>query len=134
MSAPNPLAEACSGRPFSNGTEGDAWMSVWCSRCVHDHGAHDETYTDCCDLIAAAMLPDFPSADLPWPEVWLPEPDGSFSLPSRMTCGQFSPCTNGDCTGDDLADTRAAIVSEVTVYWRDRAAGEAHDGRGGNGG
>lgn len=74
-----------------------------------------------CDLILAAMMPDFPSDEFPWPEAWLPEPDdGSFALPSRMICGQFSPCTEGGCTGDPGADERAERVEQVRTYWRER--------------
>lgn len=107
------LSEACS-RPFSNGTEGEAWMSRWCSFCVHDHGAHDETYESCCSIIGASMTGEV------WPEAWLPEPDdGSFSLPSRMICGQFMPCSLGDCCGDPSPVGRAEQVAEVTAYWKE---------------
>ena len=34
------FTEACRD-PFSNGTEGDAWMSKWCRFCAHDHDMHD---------------------------------------------------------------------------------------------
>lgn len=105
------LAAACH-RPFSNGTEGDAWMSKWCSYCTHDHGEHNDTFQGCCDIIAIAM------ADGPWPEAWLPEPDdGSFAMPSRMICGAFQPCTSESCTGDPGAGDRAERVAEVTAYW-----------------
>lgn len=109
------FADACSV-PFSNGTEGHAWMSKWCEFCVHDHGMHDgvDRPEDGCDLILQAMLDhEF------WPEAWLPEPDdGSFFLPSRMICGQFSPCTEGNCTGDPGADERAQRIADVTAYWQ----------------
>lgn len=111
------LSEACSV-PFSNGTEGAAWMGTWCDFCVHDHGAHDGTYAPTCDIIALAML-----GNEPWPEAWLPEPDdGRFFLPSRMICGQFTPCISGDCTGDPGETERAERVAEVTVYWKERGA------------
>lgn len=117
----NPLAEACAGSPFSNGTEGDAWMSKWCEFCVHDHDMHLGNGPGC-SLIFGAML------DEPWPEAWLPEPDdGDFYLPSRMICGQFEPCHEGGCTGDPAPEERAERVAEVTVYWRDRA--ETSEGR-----
>lgn len=107
------LADACTRRPFSNGTEGDAWMDKWCALCIHDHPMHEDTGPGC-ELILHAYLFD----DLGWPEAWLPEPDdGSFALPPRMICGQFSPCTEGDCTGDPGAEDRAERVAEVTAYW-----------------
>lgn len=110
---------AASHRPFSNGTEGDAWMEKWCSFCALDHAIHDDTFeTDgMCQIIGGAMLGDR------WPEAWLPEPDdGEFHLPSRMICGSFTPCTEGACTGDPGASDRAERVAEVTAYWRDHGA------------
>lgn len=123
------LSDACSRHPFSNGTEGESWMAVWCEYCVHDHGAshNHESCGDGCDLILNVLMPEFPSADFPWPEVWLPEPTGSFSLPSRLVCGQFQPCTTGDCAGDPQAATRAAITAEVTDYWRSGDVGQEVD-------
>lgn len=113
------LAEACKQAPFSNGTEGDAWMSKWCAHCVHDHAIHEDRGGGC-PIIMHAYL-GMPSEDYPWPEVWLPEPDdGSFALPSRLVCLQFEACTKGDCTGDPGAEARAERVAEVQVYWRDR--------------
>jgi hypothetical protein len=102
--------------PFSNGTEGFAWMAKWCSYCARDHGAHDGSFhpDKCCSLIAAAMIDDR------WPEAWIPEPDdGRFFLPSRMICTAFVACSEGGCTGDrEGAEDRAERVSEVTAYWR----------------
>lgn len=122
------LAEACTHRPFSNGTEGQAWMSAWCDHCAKDHGMHGDDDTDgACDIILLSMLPDFPSDDFPWPEAWLPEPDdGAFTLPSRMVCGAFSACE--PCGGDPGAEDRLERVIEVTAYWRDRSGhAGAHD-------
>lgn len=117
-----PLALACESVPFSNGTEGDAWISAWCEYCAHDHGASDdhESCGDGCNLILHAML-GAPNDEYPWPEAWMPEPDdGDHFLPSRMICGQFSPCTAGSCNGDPGAGARAERVAEVTDYWRTR--------------
>lgn len=119
-----PFAEACQ-RPFSNGTEGDAWMAKWCTYCARDHAMHMERGddgewhecgdpADACRLILASMCGE-------WPEGWIPEPDdGSFSLPSRLICTAFTPCE--PCGGDPGAEARAERVAEVTVYWRDRGA------------
>ena len=101
-----------SERPFSNGTEGDAWMSKWCSYCARDHAMHDDSPTPCCAINGSAMMGG------PWPEAWLPEPDdGEFHLPSRLVCASFTPCTDGGCTGDPGAADRAERVAEVTAYW-----------------
>jgi len=116
------LTDATKGRPFSNGTEGDAWMGVWCEHCTHDHGiSHaDAEVGEGCQIILLAMLG---GDEWRWPEAWLPEPAGSFSLPSRMICGQFQPCHRGQCQGDPHAETRAAISAEVTAFWLDNAKG-----------
>lgn len=116
----NALAEAARGVPFSNGTEGDAWMSKWCAFCVHDHTSHDGTYTDGgCTIVLWMMTAESWSA---YPECLIPEPDdGSFSLPSRMVCTKFQPCTEGRCEGDPGADDRVERVQQVIAYWRERA-------------
>lgn len=113
------LSEATSGRPFSNGTEGDAWMDKWCRYCVHDHSMHGPNpQGPGCMLILNAMCPP---DDFQWPEAWLPEPDdGRFFLPSRMVCGMFTACHDDGCTGDPGADDRADRVNEVTEYWIER--------------
>lgn len=107
------LSEACR-RPFSNGTEGDAWMSKWCNYCAHDHGLHNGGENKpMCDLIGSTMFGDV------WPEGWLPEPDdGSFALPSRLVCLRFTPCE--PCGGDPGATERTERIEAVTVYWRER--------------
>lgn len=107
------FTEACR-HPFSNGTEGDAWMSKWCTYCARDHGLHNGGEGQpMCGLMTACMLGD------EWPEGWIPEPDdGRFFLPSRMVCTAFTPCE--PCGGDPGAADRAERVAEVTAYWRDR--------------
>lgn len=120
------LRDATRSKPFSNGTEGDAWMGVWCEHCTHDHsithGDVDATGEGCqIILLAAAQSAD----EWRWPEAWLPEPAGSFSLPSRMICGQFQPCHQGSCEGDPHADVRAAISAEVTAWWAANGSGSA---------
>jgi hypothetical protein len=111
------LAEACKRLPFSNGTERRAWEAVWCDYCVHDHDvSHHDGGGPGCELLS--MLDFGGPMEGEWPEVWLPEPAGSFSLPSRMVCGQFEPCAEGDCTGDPHAERRSAITAEVRDYWK----------------
>jgi hypothetical protein len=114
------LGKAATGRPFSNGTEGDAWMGKWCAYCVHDHTSHDLTFTDGgCEIVLWMMTAEQYDS---YPECLIPEPDdGSFSLPSRMVCTRFSPCTEGRCDGDPGADDRAERGAQVMAYWRERS-------------
>lgn len=111
------LSDATSRVPFSNGTEGDAWMSVWCTYCVHDHAIHGPAAGTGCQLIGDAMFGSAEPELWTWPEAWIPEPPGSFSLPSRLICGQFLPCHEGRCTGDPAAERRARIAAEVRAEW-----------------
>lgn len=97
------LASACASRPFSNGTELEAWMGAWCYYCEFEED---------CALLLHAILPD----ETPWPEAWLPEPTGEHHLPSKMVCLAFSPGSEGDPGADD----RAERVEEVQNYWRSR--------------
>ncbi len=110
-----PIA-AASQHAFSNGTEGEAWMSAWCNHCARDHGMHNGgAEQPMCDLILQTML----GRDSTWPEGWLPEPDdGDFYLPSRIVCLAFTPCE--PCGGDPGAVERAERVAEVSAYWRNR--------------
>ena len=97
--------------PFSNGTEGEAWMSKWCRFCANDHGMHNGGDTEpMCDIIGMAMLREWPG------EAWLPEPDdGRFALPSRLCCLSFKAC--GECGGDPGAEDRQTRIDEVRSYW-----------------
>lgn len=112
------LSEAAKQRPFSNGTEGDAWMSRWCAYCFHDHSMHDpDPEGPGCEIVTYLMLGEGHA-----PEALIPEPDdGRFALPSRMVCTRFEPCTEQDCKGDPGAEARAERVAGVTEYWRTRA-------------
>jgi hypothetical protein len=109
--------------PFANGTEGEAWMDKWCAYCVHDHAEHDGCTDDSnggCILILEAMCGSVPDT-----EAWVAEPDdGTFSLPSRMLCTLFQPCTKDECEGDPGAEARAARVGDVMAYWRDKAVNQ----------
>ncbi len=106
------FTEACRA-PFSNGTEGDAWMSSWCSHCANDHGMHDGSDDPTCQIIGFAMFGEWPG------EAWLPEPDdGRFALPSRLCCLAFKPCV--PCGGDPGESDRAQRIEEVTAYWSAR--------------
>jgi hypothetical protein len=102
--------------PFSNSTEGDAWMSKWCTYCEHDHNIHTMGSGPGCDFILDAMLRK--PVDH---EAWIAEPDdGQFYLPSRMICVAFKPCNKDECQGDPAPDARATRITEVTTYWRNR--------------
>ena len=108
--------------PFSNGTEYEAWNAAWCAVCAHDHGVHDGSNAgplETCQMIGEALLgASYDGGKWRWPEAWTPEPPGMHGLPSYMLCGQFSPCTQGACTGDPAPDERAERVTKVQLAWR----------------
>ena len=105
---------------FSNGTEGDAWMNVWCRHCAHDHDQHDGTEltnVGGCEVVMHMMTSDV------WPEAILREPEGEFHIPPLHLCGVFTPCE--PCGGDPLAETRSNVVAYVTNRWAETKAGVA---------
>jgi hypothetical protein len=70
------IYDAAEDRPaFSNGTEGDAWMSRWCYECTRDA---DES----CQLISVAMIGRTPVE-------WVP--DKPMSLGAQYRCTEFEP-------------------------------------------
>ena len=67
-------------RPFSNGTEGEAWMAVWCDTCTKDAPARDGRYEEGCPLIVTAMVGETPEQ---WTE------DRMFTLGHQYTCADY---------------------------------------------
>lgn len=48
----------------SNGTDGDIFVSQWCSQCIHEQGFRDGT-GDGCAILAAAFAHDVDSPEYP---------------------------------------------------------------------
>jgi hypothetical protein len=96
---------------FANGTEGDAWMHVWCDHCARDHGVHDESGPGC-SIVMHLMTAESEEAD-GWPEPLLRTKDYWKSLPADIACAAFTPCAA--CGGDPLAVTRAAVVARIVA-------------------
>lgn len=82
---------------FANGTEGDAWMHVWCNVCDHE---------PTCTILDAIWCGETP------PAITL-EPKGTFHLPALHLCAEFQ---NAD---DPYAEARANAQAFVAL-----AAGE----------
>jgi len=109
-------------RPFSNGTEGQAWMDVWCAHCANDHTMHSVDDREAgpegfvgCQIIGASMIG---GDDWRWPEAWIkPPPDLDNHLPSLMLCGMFTACE--PCGGDPLSEVRINVIRTVEQGWRD---------------
>lgn len=102
--------------PFSNGTEGEAWMGVWCNHCAKDHGIHTGDGGGC-EIILTAMVPEL----WRWPEPWVATRDYRKRLPADIDCLAFEPCE--PCGGDPLAETREGVRVRIRKTVRaERAA------------
>jgi hypothetical protein len=85
-------------RLFANGTEGVAWMHVWCNVCVHEDDC--ETLIDLfCDLDGV-------------PAAITEQPKGVFHLPPLHLCADYTPPS----TGDPFTEVRANVVRYVTEH------------------
>lgn len=98
-----------SSSPFSNGTEADAWMSLWCRWCDNDHVMHRDLVGPGCDIIAEAYM----HSDR-HPKEWRPEPPGKFYMPPLIICTKFTPCKT---CGDDRAEERVELVAISDAEW-----------------
>jgi hypothetical protein len=81
-------AAARPGRPFSNGTEGYAWMGSWCDECVHN----DEETELWCPILTVALLGKTPAewVEQPWGQIpGRPEGETAPSLTDRYHCTEF---------------------------------------------
>lgn len=74
------MATSSDESPFSNGTEGQAWMSRHCARCVNDKPAREGRYEDACVLILVALNGRTPAE---WTE------DDRMSLGDQYRCMYF---------------------------------------------
>ncbi len=68
--------------PFSNGTEGYAWMSQWCDRCMVDAPFRNGISATGCDLLLTALTGQTP-------DEWIEQE--RWSLYSRYHCINFKP-------------------------------------------
>jgi hypothetical protein len=81
-------ADARPGSPFSNGTEGYAWMGTWCDECVNN----DEETELWCPILSVALLGKTPSEwiEQPWGQIkGRPEGETAPSLTDRYHCTEF---------------------------------------------
>ena len=70
-------------RPFSNGTEGYAWLDNWCGRCVHDKPAREGDDANGCPLVLVSLFGRTPIE-------WLPQDrEGLIRLGDSYHCMLF---------------------------------------------
>lgn len=88
------FAAATDKPAFSNGTEGEGWMGLWCDRCLHDRSAHTDAPADPrnngligCALVAVALMSRTP---VEWIE------RERLSLGDRYHCTEFRDENDGD--------------------------------------
>lgn len=77
--------DAREGSPFSNGTEGYAWMDNWCGRCIHDKPARNGHEENGCPLLLPALSGKTPVE-------WLDGPrneQGHWAIDDKYHCIEF---------------------------------------------
>lgn len=57
----------------SSGSEGDAFMGVWCAKCIRDRARREDPEADGCAIIALTMALDVD--DPHYPKEWIESPD-----------------------------------------------------------
>lgn len=106
-------AAARERRAFANGTEGFAWTSNWCDRCVHDQSARrDDVKPDPanggllgCALLAVALMERTPAE-------WIDQTADGHRLGDTYHCTEFRAEGDG---GDDQPDPEPFPVAEGQV-------------------
>lgn len=102
--------------PFSNGTEGYAWMDVWCDECANDHTMHGpDSDGPGCPIMAKSLLHE-PIEE--WDEYT--NEKGDFFMPPAIVCREFKQCEKPHPHGvGDLRDeegrTHAMWASEIRL-------------------
>lgn len=94
-------ADAAEGSPFSNGTEGYAWIENWCAECVHN----DEETELYCPILTVSLLHFTPKewVEQPWQQIpGRPEGETAPVLGGQYVCTEFERRPDDD--GDDGAE------------------------------
>lgn len=97
------------GDYFANGSEGDAWTSVWCDTCTHDHDQHHGSSAPDvggCPLFLAALVGETV------PE-WSVREGAPFVLPPDVVCSKYEPCSLDACSGDPQPEAREGARARV---------------------
>ncbi|HLU99158.1 MAG TPA: hypothetical protein VKZ89_20175 [Thermobifida alba] len=89
------MARSRDRTPFSNGTEGAAWMAAWCHRCVHDADARDMNGPGC-PLVFVAIQGRTPAE---WDDGPRDE-NGLYGLADQYQCTYFRDEDGPDGGGD----------------------------------
>lgn len=95
-------ADAKPGSPFSNGTEGYAWMDRWCHECTEN----DEPTEKWCPILSVALLGKTPVewVEQPWQQIkGRPEGETAPVLGGTYECTEFQQ--RPEWPGDDDPDT-----------------------------
>lgn len=78
-----PSVEPRDGMPFSNSSEGMAFTSNWCDRCIHDKPARKGRYEDACGILTVALTNKIPGE-------WIEQEWGENGPPiDRYHCIEF---------------------------------------------
>lgn len=104
--------------PFSNGTEYEEWLEVWCYRCGHDHEQHVDESGGCGIAFGILAYPDDPPVEIQrggyrivvanGQDKVIPNERGQ--LPAAITCSEWTPCEPG-C----MQHSNGAIITDVQI-------------------
>lgn len=113
------IAGARDGSPFSNGTEGYAWMANWCDRCKNNNEERELW----CDVLDVALFGKTPAEwiEQPWGQV-KGEPDGVLapSLGDTYHCVEFR---DEDGPGDTEPKPVPDPPDQEVLFPREQAEG-----------
>lgn len=88
-------AAATEGSPFSNGSEGYAWMDRWCDECANN----DEETEKWCPILSVALLGKTPAewSEKPWQQIkGAPEGEVAPVLGDTYHCSEFVQAPEAD--------------------------------------
>lgn len=92
--------EARDEAPFSNGTEGDGWLSANCSTCIHDKPARNGDDANGCPLILVALMGRTPIQWMEGPR----SPEGYISIANQYRCIEYRHEDDGPTDPQPIPD------------------------------
>lgn len=73
----------------SNGSEGEAFMGVWCSKCERDRARREDHDADGCEIIALTMALSIDDPN--YPSEWIISPDHGRPICTAFTSDPAMP-------------------------------------------
>lgn len=102
------FAAAKDGPPFSNGTEGYAWLDNWCDQCKHDRGAR-QGRDEGCPLVLVSLMHRTPVE-------WIDQTANGHRLGDTYHCTEFAPDDEGGGDRDPEPDPLPPCEGQVDMF------------------